>query len=109
MKLHFIATSTKFKAQKTTARILFPDPDVIVVDLLDSIDRLPNQITMIQESEISIGIPKQIFVENPAFFYETEGLKFPVILKPLVANRSVDSHQMALVFNEGLKGYISVV
>ncbi|CAI9775115.1 unnamed protein product [Fraxinus pennsylvanica] len=90
------------------------NPDVIVVDPLDSIDRLHNRISMLQvvnelkicqQPEISFGIPKQIFVDNLAFFYEIEGLKFPVIAKPLVANGSANSHQMALVFNkEGLKG-----
>ncbi|KAL2558896.1 Inositol-tetrakisphosphate 1-kinase 1 [Forsythia ovata] len=93
------------------------NPDVIVVDPLDSVERIHNRISMLQvvnevkicqKSEISFGIPKQIFVENPASFYnciETEGLKFPVIAKSLVANGSAKSHQMFLVFNkEGLEG-----
>ncbi|CAA2953716.1 inositol-tetrakisphosphate 1-kinase 1-like [Olea europaea subsp. europaea] len=93
------------------------NPDVIIVDPLDFIDRLHNRISMLQvvnelkicqQTEILFGIPKQVFVENPASFYEcieAEGLEFPVIAKPLVANGSANSHQMALVFNkEGLKG-----
>ncbi|CAI9768131.1 unnamed protein product [Fraxinus pennsylvanica] len=93
------------------------NPDVTVVDPLDAIDRLHNRMSMLQvvnelkvslQTEISFGIPKQIFVENPASFYdfiETEGLKFPIIAKPLVADGSANSHQMALVFSkEGLKG-----
>uniref|UniRef100_A0A0C9RRW3 inositol-1,3,4-trisphosphate 5/6-kinase n=1 Tax=Wollemia nobilis TaxID=56998 RepID=A0A0C9RRW3_9CONI len=54
----------------------------------------------------TFGIPKQIVVykaEALNDFKTSVGLKFPVIAKPLVADGSVKSHKMSLVFNsEGL-------
>ncbi|KAG8363769.1 hypothetical protein BUALT_Bualt19G0056800 [Buddleja alternifolia] len=91
------------------------NPNLLVIDSPDAIERLHNRISMLEDvnewkitDEISIGIPKQVFVETPESLLdsvESEGMSFPVIAKPLMANGSVGSHQMYLVFNkEGLEG-----
>lgn len=58
--------------------------------------------------DVSIGVPKQVFVESPESLFDSvasEGIDFPVIAKPLVADGSAGSHQMYLVLNEeGLRG-----
>ncbi|KAE9459309.1 hypothetical protein C3L33_08799, partial [Rhododendron williamsianum] len=94
------------------------NPATLVIDSPDDIERLHNRISMLDvvgELELnletarteSFGIPKQVVIYdeenllNPDLW--TEGLKFPVIAKPLVADGSAKSHKMSLVFNrEGL-------
>ncbi|XP_062073571.1 inositol-tetrakisphosphate 1-kinase 1-like [Humulus lupulus] len=86
------------------------NPNAVIIDSPEAIERLHNRISMLQVvSELRIedrsetfGIPKQIVIydketllDRPAW----EGLKFPVIAKPLVADGSAKSHKMALVFN----------
>ncbi|XP_010274276.1 PREDICTED: inositol-tetrakisphosphate 1-kinase 1-like [Nelumbo nucifera] len=86
------------------------NPNVFIIDPPDAIERLHNRISMLQVvSELKIpqenetfGIPKQVVVYD----FETlldpaalEGLRFPVIAKPLVADGSAKSHKMSLVFN----------
>ncbi|KAL7145955.1 hypothetical protein ABFS83_06G009000 [Erythranthe nasuta] len=89
-------------------------PDVVVIDNPDAIDRIHNRITMLEffnelniAHDVSLGIPKQVFVESPESLFDgvaAKGIKFPVIAKPLLANGTAGSHQMSLVFNEeGLK------
>ncbi|KAL3360600.1 hypothetical protein AABB24_013831 [Solanum stoloniferum] len=87
-------------------------PHVLIIDSLEAIERLHNRISMLQvatELEIkcettSFGIPKQTVVYDAkivsASYLESEGLKFPVIAKPLVADGSAKSHKMLLVFNK---------
>ncbi|PIN22821.1 Inositol-pentakisphosphate 2-kinase [Handroanthus impetiginosus] len=87
-------------------------PNVLIIDSLDAIERLHNRISMLQvvtelnvvECEtVSFGIPKQIAVYDSGAMeemdLESEGLKFPVIAKPLVADGSAKSHKMSLVYN----------
>ncbi|KAK9076562.1 hypothetical protein SSX86_004896 [Deinandra increscens subsp. villosa] len=95
------------------------NPSSVVIDSPDAIQRLHNRISMLEvvseiesvESEdgeaASFGTPKQMVIyqqdklKDPACW--SEGLKFPVIAKPLVADGSVKSHKMSLIFSrEGL-------
>lgn len=96
-------------------QFLLQNPNVVVIDPPEAIERLHNRITMLQvvnqldiTCEISLGIPKQVFVESPELLLDSvasKGISFPVIAKPLVADGSAGSHQMYLVFNEeGLGG-----
>ncbi|XP_050378898.1 inositol-tetrakisphosphate 1-kinase 1 [Argentina anserina] len=90
------------------------NPNAVIVDSPEAIERLHNRISMLQVvSELKIehesdtfGIPKQIVIYDKETLFDRpawEGLKFPVIAKPLVADGSAKSHKMALVFNhEGL-------
>lgn len=97
--------------EKQLKEFSLKNPTVCIVDPPDAIARLHNRISMLQVvSELKIkqenetfGIPKQIVI------YESEtllnpnswdGLKFPVIAKPLVADGSAKSHKMSLVFNQ---------
>ncbi|XP_047338180.1 inositol-tetrakisphosphate 1-kinase 1-like [Impatiens glandulifera] len=91
-------------------------PNALIIDSPEAIERLHNRISMLEvvtelkvESEegVSFGIPKQSLIYD----YDTlldpnawgNGLTFPVIAKPLVADGSAKSHKMSLVFNrEGL-------
>ncbi|KAH9318049.1 hypothetical protein KI387_019818, partial [Taxus chinensis] len=87
----------------------------------EAIERLHNRISMLQvvselntikqddeddDEDETFGIPKQIVVykaEDLSDYQTLVGLNFPVIAKPLVADGSVKSHKMSLVFNpEGL-------
>lgn len=91
-------------------QFLLQNPNVVVIDPPDSIERLHNRVSMLQvvnqldiTCKDSIGIPKQVFVESPESLIESGAAKditFPVIAKPLVADGSASSHQMSLVFNE---------
>lgn len=86
------------------------NPNAVILDSPDSIERLHNRISMLQMvSELKIdnpdesfGIPKQIVIYDKETLFDRqhwECLKFPVIAKPLVADGSAKSHKMALVFN----------
>ncbi|KAJ7956235.1 Inositol-tetrakisphosphate 1-kinase 1, partial [Quillaja saponaria] len=92
-------------------------PEVVIVDPLEMIERIHNRISMldmvsqvkISLDSVSFGIPKQVvFHESKALTGENADqeldLKFPLIAKPLLANGSLKSHEMCLVFDEaGLK------
>lgn len=93
------------------------NPSAMIIDPLDAIARLHSRLSMLEvvndlkvscESEV-VGIPKQVFIPDDSESFSSalgrEGLRFPVIAKPLIANGSAGSHQMFLVFNEeGLTG-----
>ncbi|VFR02155.1 unnamed protein product [Cuscuta campestris] len=88
------------------------NPNALIIDSPEAIQRLHNRISMLQivsQVEIdcqvaSLGIPKQTVIYDAqmvsALKMENEGLKFPVIAKPLVADGSAKSHKMLLVFNQ---------
>lgn len=88
-------------------------PDAAIVDSPDAIDRLRDRISMrqvVSGLEIdcpdgsSFGIPDQVVVYDREWLWNEqscEGVAFPVIAKPLVANGSEQSHEMSLVFNRG--------
>ncbi|KAK6119492.1 hypothetical protein DH2020_046769 [Rehmannia glutinosa] len=63
------------------------NPKVLIIDSPDAIERLHNRISMLQ------------VVTDGEMDLESEGLKFPVIAKPLVADGSAKSHKMSLVYN----------
>ncbi|XP_051114592.1 inositol-tetrakisphosphate 1-kinase 1-like [Andrographis paniculata] len=88
------------------------NPDVLIIDSPDAIERLHNRISMLQVvtdlnvvecDRVSFGIPKQTAVYDASAVgeldVEGEGLKFPVVAKPLVADGSAKSHKMSLVYN----------
>lgn len=89
------------------------NPNVVILDAPEAIERLHNRISMLQVvSELKIvqndretfGIPKQIVIYDAETLRDHrswEGLKFPVIAKPLVADGSAKSHKMSLVYNHG--------
>ncbi|XP_060207626.1 inositol-tetrakisphosphate 1-kinase 1-like [Lycium barbarum] len=92
------------------------NPETLIIDSIEAIERLHNRISMLQvvtELEIeaqtaSFGIPKQTVIYDAKMVsnlcLENEGLRFPVIAKPLVADGSAKSHKMLLVFNkDGLR------
>ncbi|KZV38387.1 inositol-tetrakisphosphate 1-kinase 1 [Dorcoceras hygrometricum] len=90
------------------------NPRVVIIDYPDAIERVRNRISMLQvvqeliiNHKVSLGIPKQVFVESHesiSDFVKSEGMNFPVIAKPIVADGSAASHLMWLVFQEtGLK------
>ncbi|XP_021725847.1 inositol-tetrakisphosphate 1-kinase 1-like [Chenopodium quinoa] len=94
------------------------NPSIPIIDSPTAIQRLHDRISMLEAVENlvipssteetaamvpSVGIPKQVLLRDEDEI-ENLGLKFPVIAKPLVANGSIKSHQMSLVFNSnGLK------
>ncbi|XP_048500759.1 inositol-tetrakisphosphate 1-kinase 1 [Beta vulgaris subsp. vulgaris] len=89
------------------------NPNVVILDAPEAIERLHNRISMLQVvSELKIaqndretfGIPKQIVIYDAETLRDHrswDGLKFPVIAKPLVADGSAKSHKMSLVYNHG--------
>ncbi|XP_031272239.1 inositol-tetrakisphosphate 1-kinase 1-like [Pistacia vera] len=87
------------------------NPNVPVIDSPHSIQRLNNRISMLKvvsqlkinfENDTSFGVPKELVVSDMVNFALT--LDFPVIAKPLLADGSVKSHEMYLIFaNEGLE------
>ena len=89
------------------------NPNVVILDSPEAIERLHNRISMLQVvSELKIvksdgntfGIPKQIVIYDAETLRDDrswEGLKFPMIAKPLVADGSAKSHKMSLVYNHG--------
>lgn len=96
--------------RKQLREYLICNPSAIVIDLPDAIERLHNRISMLDVvSEIdemkndetaSFGIPKQVVIYEYDKLKEwSEGLKFPVIAKPLVADGSAKSHKMLLIFS----------
>ncbi|GJT06727.1 inositol-tetrakisphosphate 1-kinase 1-like protein [Tanacetum coccineum] len=94
------------------------NPNSVVIDSLDSIQRLCNRVTMLEvvveleaacmmefdPNSDTFGTPKQVAIYEPGQLKEGTGLKFPVIAKPLVVDGSVKSHKMSLIYNsEGLE------
>ncbi|GMH09123.1 hypothetical protein Nepgr_010963 [Nepenthes gracilis] len=99
--------------KKQLEEFTFKNPNVVIIDPLNSIEPLHNRISMLEvvkRLEIeSLGIPKQVVVNNieslsnPKLLEDSK-LRFPVIAKPLVADGSAISHEMWLVFNiEGFR------
>lgn len=97
--------------EKQLKEFSLKNPTVCIVDPPEAIARLHNRISMLQVvSELKIkqenetfGIPKQIVIYDSETLLNPkswDGLKFPVIAKPLVADGSAKSHKMSLVFNQ---------
>ncbi|XP_074359739.1 inositol-tetrakisphosphate 1-kinase 2-like [Apium graveolens] len=85
------------------------NPHTLVIDSPLAIQRLQDRVSMLDvvaELNLSptVTVPKQVFVYDSKALFDVKDLSFPVIAKPLVADGSANSHDMALVFNEnGLK------
>ncbi|KAJ7945862.1 Inositol-tetrakisphosphate 1-kinase 1 [Quillaja saponaria] len=93
------------------------NPNVVIVDPLEMIEKIHNRASMLDVftqlkiplKNESFGVPKQVLVEESEVLNSTNAaeelnLKFPLIAKPLLANGSLKSHEMCLVFDsEGLK------
>ncbi|KAF3641167.1 Inositol-tetrakisphosphate 1-kinase 1 [Capsicum annuum] len=84
-------------------------PTTFIIDPLNAIDKLQNRVTMLEfvnELKIqNLGTPLQVFVSDESSealqdAMTREGLKFPVIAKPLIADGAANSHQMSLVLNQ---------
>ncbi|OIT20730.1 PREDICTED: inositol-tetrakisphosphate 1-kinase 1-like [Nicotiana attenuata] len=90
------------------------NPTSIIVDPIESIEKLHNRVSMLdvvsQLKMENLGIPLQAFVnsndsESLLDVVTREGLKFPIIAKAMLANATADAHQMYLVLNkDGLNG-----
>ncbi|XP_044465213.1 inositol-tetrakisphosphate 1-kinase 1-like isoform X2 [Mangifera indica] len=96
--------------KKQLQQFQIQNPNAIILDSPEAIERLHNRISMLQvvselktgnQSE-TFGIPKQIVIYDKETLFDRQALellKFPVIAKPLVADGSAKSHKMALIFN----------
>lgn len=88
------------------------NPNAVVIDAPEAIERLHNRISMLQvvselgfvpQNGLSFGIPNQIVVYDRETLFDKQAwvsLSYPVISKPLVADGSAKSHKMVLVFNQ---------
>ncbi|GFQ03365.1 inositol-tetrakisphosphate 1-kinase 1 [Phtheirospermum japonicum] len=95
--------------------LISDNPNVVVIDNPEAIERVHSRATMLeavshlkQPPQLSVEVPHQVLVECPESLLAaaaSEGLNFPVIAKPLLANGSAGSHQMYLALDgEGLGG-----
>ncbi|XP_022947122.1 inositol-tetrakisphosphate 1-kinase 1-like isoform X3 [Cucurbita moschata] len=86
------------------------NPDVVVVDRPDRIERLYNRVSMldvvsqvkVSDSGVKIEVPKQVVLnrkDGVIDLIRDLEVKFPVIAKPLESNGSAKSHEMSLVYN----------
>lgn len=85
------------------------NPTTLVIDPANAIDKLQNRVSMLEfvnQLKIeNLGTPLQVFVSDDSSeslqeAMTHEGLKFPVIAKPLIADGAANSHQMSLVLNQ---------
>lgn len=90
-------------------------PTAIIVDPIESIEKLHNRVSMLdavtQLKIENLEIPQQAFVDSNESLQDEvvvarrQEMKFPLIAKPLIANATADAHQMFLVLNQdGLNG-----
>lgn len=88
-------------------------PNTVIIDPPELVDRLHNRVSMLDAvthlqfslENATIGVPKQVVVNEPKSFdlhkfEEEQGLRFPVIAKPLAADGGAGSHELCLVFDE---------
>ncbi|KAM3381577.1 inositol-tetrakisphosphate 1-kinase 1-like [Capsicum galapagoense] len=101
----------EWKKQLEEFSILYPT--TIIVDPIESIEKLHNRVSMLDAvSQLKIqnvNIPLQAFVDSNESLQDAvaanQGMKFPLIAKALLANATADAHQMFLALNkEGLNG-----
>lgn len=87
------------------------NPNTIVIDSPLAIQRLQDRVSMLHvvaqlNLSPTLTTPKQVFIHDSNSLFDTclKDFNFPVIAKPLVADGTANSHNMALVFNKnGLK------
>ncbi|XP_055826613.1 inositol-tetrakisphosphate 1-kinase 1-like [Solanum dulcamara] len=88
------------------------NPTAIMVDPIESIEKLHNRVSMLdavgQLKIENLEIPLQVFVDSNESLQDAianQAMKFPLIAKALIANATADAHQMFLVLNrDGLNG-----
>ncbi|WMV20942.1 hypothetical protein MTR67_014327 [Solanum verrucosum] len=88
------------------------NPTAIIVDPIESIEKLHNRVSMldaVKQLKIeNLEIPLQAFVDSNESLQDgidNQGMKFPLIAKAVIANATADAHQMSLVLNrDGLNG-----
>ncbi|MCD7457073.1 Inositol-tetrakisphosphate 1-kinase [Datura stramonium] len=85
------------------------NPTTLVIDPANAIDKLQNRVSMLEfvkELKIeNLETPLQVFISDDSSeslqdAMTREGLRFPVIAKPLIADGAANSHQMSLVLNQ---------
>ncbi|KAK1399341.1 Inositol-tetrakisphosphate 1-kinase [Heracleum sosnowskyi] len=85
------------------------NPKTLVIDSPLAIQRLHDRVSMLDVvAELnlspSVTTPKQVFVYDSKSLFDSVSndlkFKFPIIAKPLVADGTANSHNMALVFNK---------
>uniref|UniRef100_A0A0D9VFT1 Inositol-tetrakisphosphate 1-kinase n=1 Tax=Leersia perrieri TaxID=77586 RepID=A0A0D9VFT1_9ORYZ len=85
-------------------------PSVPVVDSPAAIDRLLDRATMLDAVSglpVPVSVPTQVVVTDAAALANNpdDGLRFPLIAKPLAVDGSAESHDMRLVYRrDGLRG-----
>ncbi|KAK4351112.1 hypothetical protein RND71_030425 [Anisodus tanguticus] len=100
------------KWKKQLEEFSLKNPTSIIVDPLDAIEKLHNRVSMldaVKQLEIeNLEIPLQAFVDSNESLMDAvanQGMKFPLIAKPVTANATADAHQMFLFLNQdGLTG-----
>ncbi|MFS8029989.1 putative inositol-pentakisphosphate 2-kinase [Helianthus anomalus] len=78
---------------------LILNPNAIVVDFPEAIERLHNRISMLDV--VVVYEPEKLSINETMSFGEVLNLKFPVIAKLLVADGSAKLHKMLVFINEG--------
>ncbi|KAJ8537044.1 hypothetical protein K7X08_035445 [Anisodus acutangulus] len=105
------------KWKKQLEEFSLKNPTSIIVDPLDAIEKLHNRVSMldaVKQLEIeNLEIPLQAFVDSNESLMDAvanQGMKFPLIAKPVTANATADAHQMFLFLNQdGLTGVKSPI
>ncbi|CAI0374230.1 unnamed protein product [Linum tenue] len=89
------------------------NPDSVIVDPLEAVEKLHNRVSMLEVvSKLKLDrkeraeIPRQVVVSDSDELKQSAAVKelgFPLIAKPMVANGTILSHKMYLIFDrEGL-------
>ncbi|XP_059306797.1 inositol-tetrakisphosphate 1-kinase 1-like [Lycium ferocissimum] len=95
--------------RKQLGEFSLQNPTTLIIDPVNAIEKLQNRVSMlkfVKELKIeNLETPLQVFVsedssESPLDAMTREGMKFPLIAKPLIADGSANSHQMSLVLNQ---------
>ncbi|XP_049395518.1 inositol-tetrakisphosphate 1-kinase 1-like [Solanum stenotomum] len=84
-------------------------PTTLIIDPVNAVEKLQNRVSMLEfVNELKIEhleTPLQVFVSDDSSeslqdAMTREGLKFPVIAKPLIAAGAANSHQLSLILNQ---------
>ncbi|KAG5617484.1 hypothetical protein H5410_017308 [Solanum commersonii] len=84
-------------------------PTTLIIDPVNAVEKLQNRVSMLKfVNELKIEhleTPLQVFVSDDSSeslqdAMTREGLKFPVIAKPLIADGAANSHQLSLILNQ---------
>ncbi|KAH0686582.1 inositol-tetrakisphosphate 1-kinase 1 [Solanum tuberosum] len=84
-------------------------PTTLIIDPVNAVEKLQNRVSMLEfVNELKIEhleTPLQVFVSDDSSeslqdAMTREGLKFPLIAKPLIADGAANSHQLSLILNQ---------